>query len=272
MKKNRVINFFKRKDVIAALSFCLVGMVALGGILSIREEKKSEVKDEYLVDLDESPDVDQIAEIPKEQLESSSNITKETDIQEVGVNQDSVIAEDAEDKLAKNNDMDVPEDMQLSEEEVAAAASAQVQADVNPEIGFTDDTKISWPIQGNVIMNYSMDKSVYFSTLNQYKYNPAIIIEAQVNDQVTAAANGVVESISVNEETGTTVTMDLGDGYKAIYGQLKEVPLTQGEVVKAGATIGYVSEPTKYYSTEGSNLFFELTREDVPVDPMSYLE
>ena len=29
-----------------------------------------------------------------------------------------------------------------------------------------------WPVSGTVLMNYSMDKTVYFATLDQYKYNP----------------------------------------------------------------------------------------------------
>ena len=29
------------------------------------------------------------------------------------------------------------------------------------------------------LMNYSMDKTVYFSTLDQFKYNPALVIEGE---------------------------------------------------------------------------------------------
>ncbi len=36
---------------------------------------------------------------------------------------------------------------------------------------------------GAVIMSYSMDKTVYFQTLDQYKYNPAVIIESAEGDE-----------------------------------------------------------------------------------------
>ena len=41
--------------------------------------------------------------------------------------------------------------------------------------------------------------------------------------------------------------------------------------MEAGATLGYVSEPTKYYSKEGSNLYFAMTKDGVSVDPLEYL-
>lgn len=41
--------------------------------------------------------------------------------------------------------------------------------------------------------------------------------------------------------------------------------------MEAGHVIGYVTEPTKYYSVEGSNLYFELRKDGVPVDPIEFL-
>ena len=66
------------------------------------------------------------------------------------------------------------------------------------------------------------------------------------------------------------MTVDLGDGYQAIYGQLKEVPYEVGDYVENGSTIGFISEPTKYYSVEGSNLYFELQKDGTPVNPVEY--
>ena len=38
----------------------------------------------------------------------------------------------------------------------------------------------------------------------------------------------------------------------------------------AGDILGYVDVPTKYYSKEGSNIYFDMTRDGKPVDPMEY--
>ena len=137
---------------------------------------------------------------------------------------------------------------------------------------FTEDSRMLWPVNGNVLMSFSMDKSVYFSTLDQYKYNPALIISGTLNDNVIAAAPGIVKSIDSLRETGTTVTVDMGNGYECLYGQLKEVKVKVGDYIEAKDVIGYVNEPTKYYSVEGANLYFEMRKDGQPVNPLDYME
>ena len=105
-------------------------------------------------------------------------------------------------------------------------------------------------------MNYSMDQSIYFATLDQYKYNPAVVISGQVGAEVKAAAAGTVSAVDTNAQTGTTVSIDMGNGYAAIYGQLKEVPVQPGEYVTENSVIGYVSEPNKVLQCRRSKLIF----------------
>jgi septal ring factor EnvC (AmiA/AmiB activator) len=132
--------------------------------------------------------------------------------------------------------------------------------------------EIAWPIEGNVLMDYSMDQTVYFETLQQYRYNPALIIAGEVNQQVISGCDGKVVSILNNAKTGTTVTVDIGDGYQAVYGQLKEIPVATGSYVSKGQCIGYLSEPSKYYTKEGANLYFQILKDGEPVNPQDYLE
>ena len=134
-----------------------------------------------------------------------------------------------------------------------------------------DKTKTQWPIEGEILLDYSMDHTIFFQTLEQYRYNPALVIGGAVNDKVKAAARGKITKISESEETGCTVWQDLGDGYTAVYGQLKELNFAKGDMVEAGQVIGYVSEPTKYYVTEGSNVYFRLEKDEKALDPKEYL-
>ena len=159
-----------------------------------------------------------------------------------------------------------------TEEATTQQEEVQTTTTVSSGLHFDADTGLMWPMEGNVILDYSMDSTVYFATLDQYKYNPAVIIAGDVNSKVYAVARGKVTGIDNNEETGCTVTVDLGDGYEAVYGQLKELNFTVGDYVEAGHVIGYVSEPTKYYAVEGSNLYFELKKDGQPVDPVTYFE
>lgn len=152
----------------------------------------------------------------------------------------------------------------------AGTQSTQTAGTVR-NLSFGEDSQLLWPVNGNVLMSYSMDKTVYFSTLDQYRYNPALIISGAVNDNVIAAAPGVVKSIDESAQTGTTVTLDMGNGYECSYGQLKQVPVKVGDYLEAREVIGYLNSPTKYYSVEGCNLYFELKKDGQPVNPMDYL-
>lgn len=169
-------------------------------------------------------------------------------------------------KAAQHNPDQKSADQKKNQQDTAAHSKSAVSLNFSPE------SDLSWPLQGDVILNYSMDQTVYFATLEQYKYNPALIIAGKVNDPVNAAATGKITDISANEETGLTVTMDLGNGYSAVYGQLKEVLYKEGATVEAGNAIGYIAEPTKYYSVEGSNLYFELLKDKEPVNPMQFMQ
>ena len=154
-------------------------------------------------------------------------------------------------------------------EPVIIEANAGAEA---PPLSFSAETdQLLWPIAGNILMDFSMDKTVYFSTLDQYKYNPAIIIEGSVDQSVLSAASGKVISIENVDETGTTITMDIGSGYQVIYGQIKEPAVQQGDYVQAGALIGYVAEPTRFYSKEGSNLYFQVLKDGESINPKELL-
>ena len=147
-------------------------------------------------------------------------------------------------------------------------------ADINDTADISsssEDTLMEWPVNGHVLIDYSMDQSVYFPTLDQYKLSPAISVQAVEGAPVVSAVNGTVYSIENNAQTGTTVTMELGNGYQAIYGQLTDLDVAEGDTVTKGSIIGYVAAPTIYYSEEGSNLYFAMKKDGEPIDPITYL-
>ena len=78
--------------------------------------------------------------------------------------------------------------------------------------------------------------------------------------------------VGANEEIGNYLVLDLGDEYFLTCGQLKEVQAVEGEYLEKGQVLGYVAEPTKYYTVEGPNVFLELKKDGKAVDPLDYLE
>ena len=81
-----------------------------------------------------------------------------------------------------------------------------------------------------------------------------------------------VRARELKEEIGNYLILDLGDEYSLICGQLKEVSAVTGEYLEKGQIMGYVAEPTKYYTVEGPNVFMELRKGEQAMDPLDYLE
>lgn len=139
-------------------------------------------------------------------------------------------------------------------------------------LNFTENSLMEWPVRGTVLIDYNMNETVYYPTLDQYRVSPAIAVQAVEDAPVYAAADGQVLSVEQDACTGTTVTMEIGNGYQAVYGQLKDLTVEAGDSVKEGEVIGNINSPTKYYSVEGPNLYFAVKKDGVPVDPFEYLE
>ena len=184
--------------------------------------------------------------------------------EEAGLEEGELAEADGEEALAANASDAVVKSENAGEEDADAMSASTL-------LDFTDSDTLVWPIVGNVLVNYSMDKTVYFATLDQYKYSPAIVIAATEGEEITAAADGQVTDVYQDPETGTTVVMNLGDGYELTYGQLTDLSVAVGDMVVTGDPVGKVAAPTMYYSVEGTNVYFKLTKDGVPVDPMSRL-
>lgn len=142
----------------------------------------------------------------------------------------------------------------------------------NDSLHYDPKDSISWPINGNVIIPYSMDTTVYFETLKEYKCSPAMVIEAQTGDEVKAVYESKVAEVSSNPELGNYVKLELGDGYTVTLGQLQDVKVALGEHLDAGQVVGTVGEPSRFYSEEGSNLYFAVEKDGNPVDPMLLIQ
>ena len=228
----------KDKGAAVGLVICFVAMIAIVGAITFSNyERKSEGE------LAKTEEKNQVAQ--KEEKEEESLVTQGDKVEAELVEKPEVVIEE----------------------------TPIVQAPVTQKTySFSKEDMLIWPIDGNVLLNYSMDETVYFSTLDQYKYNPALVIAGNVGQEVKSAEDGKVTAIKTDNQTGVTVTVSLGDGYEAVYGQLGEVCVTQGENIAEGDVIGYLGEPTKYYSVEGCNLYFQLLKDGEPVNPLEYLD
>ena len=253
MNKNERPSFLKGRGAAVGIVICFVAVIALVGVYTFNNYQK---------DIDE-----QVAKAEKQAEELTEDNTEETTA-------DDIVLPEAEDKQDGTETADDAAYGTTDGQESADSGSAGAETSGADTSGvwFSEDSVLTWPASGAVIMGYSMDQTVFFQTLEQYKYNPAMIIGGEVGETITASAAGIVTNIEETAQTGTTVSLDMGNGYTAVYGQLTDVPLSTGDYVNAGEMIGNLSEPTKYYSVEGPNLYFEILKDGEPVDPMNFME
>ena len=153
---------------------------------------------------------------------------------------------------------------EVKEKKTKKRKKKSVQTNAKPakkQLSFNQEEGLSWPIKGDVLMEYSADKVVYFKTLAQYRTNPALLFISAIN-----------ATASSSEETGRTVSVSIGDGFTVVYGQLKDVSVSKGDMVSEGQVLGKIAEPTKYYKEEGTNLYFQVKENKTTVNPMLLLK
>lgn len=254
MNKNERPSFLKGRGAAVGIVICFVAVIALVGVYTFNNYQK---------DIDE-----QVAKAEKQAEELTEDKTEETTADDIVLPE----AEDKQDGTETADDVAYGTTDGQESADSGSAGGAETSGADTSGVWFSEDSVLTWPASGAVIMGYSMDQTVFFQTLEQYKYNPAMIIGGEVGETITASAAGIVTNIEETAQTGTTVSLDMGNGYTAVYGQLTDVPLSTGDYVNAGEMIGTLNEPTKYYSVEGPNLYFEILKDGEPVDPMNFME
>ncbi|HIZ78961.1 MAG TPA: M23 family metallopeptidase [Candidatus Lachnoclostridium stercorigallinarum] len=275
--KNKVRQMFKDKLFLVMLVLGLLTIVAAAGVVTIQRGGTEE--NPYLSMEDQESLIADETEGGAGQLAGASDMEKPDGLENgdsasgSGGEEDRVSGTDVSSWLADSaSDTDSAEEAAVDSQSEAALAGAGNDAASAMVLNFTDADTLGWPVRGSVLIDYSMDTTTYFATLEQYKCSPGIVVQSEVSTPVYAPAAARVLEVGSNEELGNYVTLDLGNEYTAICGQLKEIPVAANDYVEAGSLLGYVAEPTKYYSVEGSNVYLELTHEGTPVDPLDYLE
>ncbi len=216
--------------------------------------------------------VDEDAAAVGKSLDSSVE-EKGTDTKDAKQQTDETTETKKESKASKNtsDEKEKSATSDASEKKNKKTSSAKAAETMATQLSFQEEKGLLWPVSGDVIMKYDMSGTTYFKTLAQYRSNPAIVIEAKEGTKVKAAAAGEVLSVKKKDETGMTVTMNIGNQYTLVYGQLKDVKVKAGDTVKEGETFATIATPSQYYSEEGANLYFQVKEKKETVDPLLLL-
>lgn len=245
---------------------CLLGMFAILSVITVQTKLDSNFPEN---------NTDLVAELPstKEPKATSSTlananipaITQKPDSVEIAQlpSSPATAIPDTSENMKKNSS--------VSKNEVSAS-STDVEEPV-ADVMNADDTNqgLTWPVKGEVIIGYSMDIPVYFSTLKQYKCSPGMVIAGIAGDPVVSACDSKIKEIKRTDEYGLTIVAESGD-YTYIYGQLKNPKVSKGDVVREGQTIASLADPSDSFKEEGCNLYFQVNDGKNSVDPLLLLK
>lgn len=280
----------KKEQVIMLTSslFVLTALTMTG--VYVKGNNAKEQKEEYRLDfsqLEQGQDADGLMvknQNPMVEEAPNNDLDYEPDLEEVGsVNVQNPEIEVTEVAEADDTQMVHPEtdteNTSGSEEQPESAEIGEAQESNSQSVAsvekmdlhFSRENTLALPVVGKVLVNFSMEEPVYFATLEQYRLSPAMVIGVTEGTDVAAMWEAQITDITHSNELGNLVTMSFGDGYECIYGQLEDLQVSVGSYVEKGDIIGKVAAPTKYYSVEGANLYLELLKDEVPVDPMSFM-
>lgn len=271
----------KKKEFVMVLLICMVCLSAViwgAAAFSKRDTKKDNQED--IINLNETtneanaetdgndgegesvnsqvvkqtsePETEPKATVPAE-TEKTEPMTTEAEYGEKVAN-----ADDTE----KNSPIDNGENIDETQQ-----ANSQVA-----NLTFNQESVLMWPVEGNVILGFNMENTIYFPTLDSYRCNPAMVIQGDIGMNVVSAAEGYIKEIGTDAEIGNYIVMSLGNDYELTYGQLKDICVNEGDYVEQAQKIASVAEPSKYYLKEGTNIYLKLTQAGTPVDPLDYLE
>ena len=250
---NKFKEYFSGKGFYVAL---FVGVFAFAILMVTKDYRESGEKNTKEQAIDLNQPADEIAELEEEVTEQEVEMTNSKEAQ------------------AKSSEEEVTTEEEAVEETGSHSVEAETNSEITvaPELVFDEESSLAWPVIGNIVLPYSMDTTVYFQTLDVYKCNPGILIEASQGTVVASVCKGVVTEIADTKEFGTVVKVDLGSGYEATYGQLQNVAVTEGETIGQSQIIGEVALVSSYYLEEGNHLYFAITKDEKPINPMTLIQ
>ncbi|MCK4537449.1 MAG: M23 family metallopeptidase [Candidatus Krumholzibacteria bacterium] len=120
-----------------------------------------------------------------------------------------------------------------------------------------------WPVRGFITKGYNLGRGE-----GDPAYHPGIDIGVERGVPVRAAASGVVIEVRWDDVYGYVVRIDHGYGIKTLYGHNDRLVVIKGERVGRGQTIAHAGSTGR---SSAPHLHFEVTQDNVHVDPLKYL-
>ncbi len=138
----------------------------------------------------------------------------------------------------------------------------------------TGNISFFMPVEGVLSKSYEITVPVFSVTMNDYRVHSGVDFETEYGSAVFACANGTICDVYKDYFMGSCVVIDHGNGIKSYYKNLADEiteGVAEGMYVKAGQIIGCVGETALMEIAEEPHLHFEMTKDDVSVNPFDYV-
>lgn len=129
------------------------------------------------------------------------------------------------------------------------------------------------PVSGALSKKHDTDIQVYSNTLNDYRVHVGLDIVTAENAPVYAAADGTISKIWSDPMMGYCIAVKHSGNCLTVYKNLSETlpdGITEGTAVRSGQLIASVGESALMEIAEEPHLHFEMTVDDLSVDPLEY--
>lgn len=140
---------------------------------------------------------------------------------------------------------------------------ANLERSSAPNPALPSDVDGSWPVRGDVIHRFDEPRAG-----GRLKWQ-GVFIEAEPGAAVHAIASGQVRFAGYFKGFGMALVIDHGDGMLSVYAHCDALLKQNGDLVEAAELIAHAGQSGGLSDT---GLYLELRLNDVPIDPLSWLE
>lgn len=129
------------------------------------------------------------------------------------------------------------------------------------------------PVSGSLSKSHDPKLQVYSNTMNDYRTHLGVDLTTAENAPVYAAADGTVSKIWKDDWMGYCIAVKHSGNCYTIYQNLSETlpdGIKEGSAVRSGQLIASVGDSAALEIAEEPHLHFEMTINDLSVNPLEY--
>lgn len=271
MSRREILEERKMKNLIYAFTVTLIISIITFIIVFVSYNRKlKKQSEESLLELGRVNEIVSNNEI--EETSFSDDKSKSEAEKENINNAEKEVKPNVESKKTVKNTTPVPST--VTNETEPEKEEVVVENNVQPEIvEEKKELKFQAPVSGEIIKDFAKDTLIYSNTLEEWTTHSGIDIKAEKTTVVSAAEEGIIESIKNDPRYGISITISHADGFKTIYSNLLTTEfIKEGEKVEKGQTIATVGETASFEVLDDSHLHFEMYKDEEPVNPTIYLK